>query len=442
MEQAFSYLMNDVNIKYGDSIVAAISGGPDSMALLHMLLRLKKATDIELICAHVNHNTGRPGQLDEQQYVEKFCMNNNIIFETMTIKDYGDDNFENEARTKRYNYFEQLVKKYHAKYLFTAHHGDDLMETILMRITRGSTLRGYSGFSKVVDRGDYKIIRPFIELTKQQLIEYNKQNKIKYYIDKTNLEDIHTRNRYRKYIVPAFKKEDPNVNSKFLKYSKTLLEYNDYIDKEVSKKIKSIYINDVLNIPIFLKEEKLIQMKIIYYILEHIYQDDLMLITDRHAEILYDVIISNKVNVRVHLPNNIQAIKSYDTMILGSIEQKNNEYEIEIIKSVNLPNGKNIEVINEADSNTNFFCRLDSTEVKLPLHVRTRRDGDKMTVKGMIGRKKVNDIFIDNKISTSDRDTWPVVVDSDENIVWLPGLKKTKFDKTKTEKCDIILRYY
>lgn len=442
MEEVFGYLINDVNIKYGDSVVAAISGGPDSMALLHILLRIKNATDIELICAHVNHNTGRPGQLEEQQYVEKFCRNNNITYETMTIEDYGDDNFENEARTKRYNYFEQLVKKYHAKYLFTAHHGDDLIETILMRITRGSTLRGYSGFSKVVDRDDYKIIRPFIELTKQDLIDYNKQNKIKYYIDKTNLEDIHTRNRYRKYIVPAFKKEDAKVNQKFLKYSRTLLEYNDYIDKEVSKKIKSIYANDVLNIPRFLKEEKLIQMKIIYYILEHIYQDDLMLITDRHAEILYDVMISNKANVRVHLPNNIQAIKSYDTMILGSIEQKNNEYEIEIIKSVNLPNGRNIEVIDEAESNTNFFCRLDSTEVKLPLHVRTRRDGDKMTVKGMIGRKKVNDIFIDNKISTSDRDTWPVVVDSDENIVWLPGLKKTKFDKTKTEKCDIILRYY
>lgn len=442
MEEAYNYLMKDIKIKYGDSVIVAVSGGPDSMALLHLLIRVKKATDIELVCAHVNHNTGRDGQLEEQKYVEKFCFNNNIIFETMTIDEYGDDNFENEARTKRYNYFEQLVKKYNAKYLFTAHHGDDLMETILMRITRGSTLRGYSGFSKVVNRGDYKIVRPFIELTKQDLIEYNKENKVKYYIDKTNLEDIHTRNRYRKYIVPAFKKEDSKVHQKFLKYSRTLLEYNDYIDKEVAKKIKTIYANYVLNIPKFLKEEKLIQMKIIYYILEHIYQDDLMLITDRHAEIIYDVINSTRANAKIHLPNNIQAIKAYDTLIFGALEQRNDEYEIEISKHVNLPNGKNIELITESDSNTNYFCRLDSSEVKLPLYVRTRRDGDKMTVKGMIGRKKVNDIFIDSKVSMKDRDTWPVVVDSDENIVWLPGLKKTKFDKTKTEKCDIILRYY
>jgi len=85
MNSVYDFLLKDLHIKYGDSVVAAISGGPDSMALIHILARLKKAIDIEVICAHVNHNTGRPGQLEEQQYVEKFCRLNNIIFETMTI---------------------------------------------------------------------------------------------------------------------------------------------------------------------------------------------------------------------------------------------------------------------------------------------------------------------------------------------------------------------
>ena len=442
MEEAYDYLLTECGIKYGDVVVAAISGGPDSMALLHMLIRLKRALDLQLICAHVNHNTGRKGQLEEQKYVEKYCKTNNVIFETMTIDSYGDDNFENEARTKRYNFFEELIKRYDAKYLFTAHHGDDLMETILMRIVRGASLKGYSGFSKVVDRGTYKIVRPLIELTKEDLLEYNEHYNIKYYIDKTNLEDVHTRNRYRKYILPALKNEDPNVNKKFLKFSKTLLEYNEYIDKIVKKKIKSLYVDNVLNIPLFLKEEKLIQIKIINYILEQIYQDDLMLVTDRHSEIIYEVLTSNKANVKIHLPNNIQAIKSYDTLVLGKLKEKSRDYEMEISKSVNLPNGKNIEVIEEALENTNYYCRLSSSEVKLPLYVRNRKAGDKMTVKGMIGRKNVNDIFIDSKIPMSERDLWPVVVDSNENIVWLPGLKKTKFDKQKSEKCDIILRYY
>ena len=442
VEEAYNFIMNDLNLKYGDTVVAAISGGPDSMALLHLLMRVKLAININLICAHVNHNTGRIGQKEEQLYVEKFCKMNGVTFETMTIENYGDDNFENEARTKRYNYFESLIEDNDAKYLFTAHHGDDLIETILMRIARGSTLRGYSGFSKIVDRGKYKIVRPLIELTKDDLIKYNKVHKIKYFIDKTNLEDVHTRNRYRKYILPKLKNEDPNIHQKFLKYSKTLLEYNDYIDKLVIKKLKNIYVNNVLNIPKYLKEENLIQTKIIYYLLEQIYQDDLMLITDRHAEIIHDVILSNKANVRVHLPNNIQAVKAYDTLIFVNIPEKNDDYEIELIDSVNLPNGKNIEFVDTINNNTNYVCRLNSSEVKLPLHVRSRRDGDKMSIKGMIGSKKINDIFIDSKIPAKERNLWPVVVDSDENIVWLPGLKKSKFDKPKEEKCDIILRYY
>jgi len=442
MEEAYTYLMSDLKIKYGDTVIAGVSGGPDSMALLALLIQVKKALDIEIVCAHVNHNTGRPGQFEEQKFVEKYCRNHNVLFETMTIADYGDDNFHNEAHTKRYNYFSGLIKKHNAKYLFTAHHGDDLIETILMRIVRGSTLRGYSGFSKLIDKGTYKIVRPLMNLTKEEILAYDKKNKIPYALDSSNQKDVYTRNRFRKYIVPEFKKEDPNVHNKFYKFSKTLLEYNEYIDKEVAKKIKPIYVNEVLNIEKFVQEDKVIQMKIIYYILEHIYQDDLMLVTDRHAEILWEVINSKRANVKVHLPNNVQAIKSYNTLVLANLEQKSNEYEIEIIKFINLPNGKNIEVVDKSDATDNFICRLSKEDVVLPLHVRTRKDGDKMTIKGMIGNKKINDIFINEKISTNERDLWPVVVDNEENIVWLPGLKKSKFDKQKTENYDIILRYY
>ena len=442
MEDVYNFLLKDIPIKYGDSVIVAVSGGPDSMALLHLLSRLKKAIEIEVICAHVNHNTGRSGQLEEQQYVESFCKNHNLVFESMIIEEYGDDNFENEARTKRYNYFEQLVHEYNAKYLFTAHHGDDLMETILMRIARGSTLRGYSGFSKIVNRGDYKIVRPFIEKTKEEIINYNKKNKIKYYIDSTNLEDIHTRNRYRKYIIPKFKNEDINVHKKFYKFSTTLLEYNSYIDKQVELLIPKVFPQNVLNIEEFLKLDHIIAMKVIYYILEKIYQEDLMLITDNHAELIYNLIISKKANSYIYLPNNLKAIKTYNTLTFVSEQMSSNEYEIEIIDYINLPNGKNIEVLSSSNQTDNNICRLSKDEVKFPLRVRTRQNGDKIQVKGMVGSKKINDIFIDEKIPVTERIMWPIVVDSNNKIVWLPGLKKTKFDKTKSEKYDIILRYY
>ena len=170
MEQAYQFLMESVNFKYGDTVVAAISGGPDSMTLLHLLSRVKDAFDLTIVCAHVNHNMRKESNEE--------AIFNGILFEYMKIEDYGDDNFHNEARTKRYHYFEEIVKKYHSRFLFTAHHGDDLIETILMRIVRGSTLRGYSGFSYLVEMGDYTILRPLIGVTKEEILEYNKKYKI------------------------------------------------------------------------------------------------------------------------------------------------------------------------------------------------------------------------------------------------------------------------
>ena len=246
----------------------------------------------------------------------------------------------------------------------------------------------------------------------------------------------------RKYILPELKKEDFNVHKKFYKFSTILLEYNNYIDKQVKAVIPKVYPQNVLNIEEFLKLEHVIAMKVIYYILENIYQDDLMLITDNHAELIYNLIISKKPNAYIYLPNNLKAIRNYNMLEFVSEPISDKEYEIEVINYINLPNGKNIEVLNKSDQTDNFICRLSSEDVKFPLRVRTRQDGDRMQVKGMLGSKKINDIFIDKKISIQERNMWPVVVDSNNTIVWLPGLKKSKFDKTKSENYDIILRYY
>lgn len=441
MDKAYDFILKSIDLHYGEAVIVGVSGGPDSMALLHLLTEVRKTLDIKIVCAHVNHNV-RPESSEEKIFVEKYCADNDIIFEFMKIEDYSDDNFHNEARSKRYSYFSELIKKYGARYLFTAHHGDDLMETILMRIVRGSTLRGYSGFSKVVNMGDFIILRPLINATKEEIYVYDKKNKIPFVIDKSNEKDVYTRNRFRKYIVPQFKKEDVNVHQKFYKFSKTLIEYSDYIDRIVSKKIKQIYVQNVLSIEKFLKEEKVIQMKIIYYILEHIYNDDLMLITDRHVELLYNLIVSKRANLKIHLPNNIMAVKEYNTCTLIKQSSKPSDYEIELNEFANLPNGKNIEVVKRSSTISNNVCRLNSNEIKLPLHIRNRRNGDKISVKGMLGSKKVNDIFIDEKIPCLARDLWPVVVDASNRIVWVPGLKKSKFDKTKEEMYDIILKYY
>ena len=221
-----------------------------------------------------------------------------------------------------------------------------------------------------------------------------------------------------------------------------MLQYNNYIDNQVKQIINKVYVQNVLDIDEFNKLDYVIAMKIIYYILEKIYNDDLMLITDNHAELIYNLTKTTKANSLIYLPNNLKAIKVYNKIEFTIDKQLPTEYEIEIINYLNLPNGHIIEKVDNSSSDNNYVCRLSKEEVLFPLHVRTRKDGDKMNVKGMVGRKKINDIFIDSKISQEQRDMWPIVVDSNGVIVWLPGLKKSKFDKTKDEKYDIILKYY
>ena len=439
MNEAYKYL--DKLIKNDDKVVVATSGGPDSMALLHLVMQVRKQKNMQIICAHVNHNTGRIGQQEEQEYVKNYCEKNNLIFETMKIENYSDDNFENEARNKRYEYFNKLIKKYNASYLFTAHHGDDLIETILMRIVRGSSLKGYAGFSKETEKENYKIIRPLIEITKEDILKYNEENNIKYFIDKTNYDEHYTRNRYRKNILPNLKKEDKNVHLKFYKFSKLLIEYNNYIDKEIKNKKEEIYLNNVLNLDKFKELEYIIALKLIYSILEDIYQEDLFLITDVHALMIYDLALSKRANTKIDLPNNLIVIKTYNKLKFSQKKEEIQDYEIEIIDYVKLPNNHQIEVIESTDSDSNYICRLSKDEVLFPLYVRNRKHGDKIEVKGLNGSKKVNDIFINSKIDVDKRNTWPIVVDSKGIVVWLPGLKKSKFDKTKDKNYDIILKY-
>ncbi len=441
MDEVYDFLVKKSGLKYKDTVVVAVSGGPDSMALLHMMIKVKKELDLFVVCAHVNHNVREESE-SEREFLQKYCDDEGICFEYMKIENYGEDNFHNEARTIRYNYFEKIIDKYEAKYLFTAHHSDDLIETILMRIVRGSTLKGYSGFAKIVKKKNYKIVRPLIGLTKEELLKYDNENKIKYVTDKSNYKDVYTRNRYRKYVLPFLKNEDPNVHLKFLKFSETLIENNEYIEKQMNEVINKVFKQGVLNIEKFLELDDIIQGKIIYSILEKIYNDDLIIVSDVHVNLIFNLIKSAKSNSTIHLPNNVIVTKAYNSLSLGYYDGTPDVYEVEIIDIVNLPNGKNIEKISDCEWKNNNVLRLNSEEITEPLHVRTRRNGDKIEIKHMIGSKKINDVFIDDKISFKEREMWPIVCDSQDRVLWIPGLKKSKYDKEINEKYDIILRYY
>ena len=436
--------MNDIldrlkkEISNNSSVIIATSGGPDSMVLLTLLLAVKKEKNLKLVCAHVNHKLRKESD-DEAEMVKKYCEKENIIFEYMTIDKYKG-NIENYARAKRYEFFDKLIKKYSSPYLLTAHHGDDLTETIMMRLIRGSSLKGYAGFSEITEKKGYKIYRPLITKTKTELLNYAKENNIPYAIDQTNESDNYTRNRIRKYILPTLKKENKNVHLKFLEFSKIISETEDYFEKVLAKKIEKIYQDNKLNVEIFLTEEPLIQKKLIHNILNNIYKDKINLINDNHFNNILSTVKNKKPNIQINLPNNKILKKAYNYVWIE--ENKNyEEYDYILKDKVTLPNNHTIEIIDETTDHSNFVTKLNSKEIKLPIHIRSKKYGDKLTLKGLNKQKKLKDIFIDEKIPIDKRNSWPVITDDNDEIIWLPGLKKTKFDREKQRNYDIIIRY-
>jgi len=427
-----------LNIK-NTTVVAAISGGPDSMLLLDILLDLKEKLNLEIVVAHIHHNLRKESDYEAIE-VERFCRENNLIFEMKKIEEYPNGKFSEEAARKiRYEFFDKIVSKYKADTLFTAHHGDDLIETVLMRLTRGSSLKGYAGFESISNDRGYKIVRPLVYLTKQEIVEELDKKGIWYAVDMSNGDAKYTRNRYRKNILPELKNENKNVHLKFVDFNEKLLMANEFIIKETEKTYKEVVSNDFIIIDKFNELDKIIKINILEKYLKNIYKQEITSLDNRHINIILEYLESN-INTIFDLPNNKKAIIEYNKFKVSELKE-NESYEYEFTDYIELTNGKSIVVDNNTKLTSNYVIYLNSKDIKLPFHVRNYKPGDRMSVKNMSGTKKVSDIFIDSKIPKELRDSYPIVTDDLGNIIWIPGVKKSNFDMKKQEKYDIILKY-
>lgn len=436
MKESLDFL-KQLNIDKNKHLVVATSGGPDSMALLHLL----KTNNYNVICAHVNHNL-RIVSDEEYIFVENYCKENNIIFEGMKIEGYKNNKFtEFEARKKRYSFFETILKKYNTDILLTAHHGDDLIETILMRIIRGSNLKGYKGFSKVSTYKDFKIIRPLVFYTKQNIEKYISDNNIPCCYDESNKSKKYTRNRIRLDILPLLKQEDKNIHKKFLTLNEELENTQDYISQEVEKNIKNNFKDNRLDLNKFNKLHKFIQKKEIEEILFSIYKENIILINKKHIESIFKI-INDKNNKKIQLPLDIIVSKEYSYLVFKKDNKIiRNKYNYVLKDKVNIENFGTIEYIEDTIEKSNYVIKLNSKDITLPIIIRTKKESDVIEVKNLNGSKKIKKIFIDEKINKNLRDGWPIVTDSENNILWIPGIKKSKFDCDNRAFYDIIIKY-
>lgn len=422
------------NVEPNSTIVVACSGGPDSMCLLNILNELKEELKIQIVVAHVNHKV-RIESEKEAEDVKKYALNHGNEFEYTELKEYESEPFnESDARKKRYEFFSSLMAKYKAKYLFTAHHGDDHMETILMRITRGSNLNGYSGIKLISENNNYKILRPLLYVSKEDILNYLEDKDITYALDKTNEDNNHTRNRYRHNILPFLKNENKNVHEKYLKFASELNAYEEFVTNYIEKnhflENNQIVINRLNN------ESDFIKRKCIEKLVKEIQKEDYFDISDEQMDNLMSLYGQN--NKMIDLNNHYRGINSYGYLII----LKNNDRILnEAVIDADMEVGNFIFFYNsENKDNSNSCICLNSREVSLPLKLRSYKEGDRMMVKNLNGTKKVSDIFIDAKVPKHERSTYPILVDNENRVLWVPNIKKSKFSHEISEKCDIIIK--
>ena len=433
MKEVYSFIEN-LDIKC-DAVIVAVSGGPDSMFLLRVLQdRLNK----KIVVAHVHHNLRKESD-EEAQKLEEYCKDNNLVFEMYRIEQYPNNKFSEEsARKIRYEFFDKLIDKYNSDILFTAHHGDDLIETILMRLTRGSNLKGYAGIREISEDRGYKIARPLLFITKDEILNYLDSNDIWYAIDISNKSDKYKRNRIRNKVLPVLKNENNKVNIKFMDFSKKILLVDDYLRKCIYKIKDEIIVNNEIDICKFNNIDDIIKIYLLEDYLYSIYKDNIVHISNTHINIIIEAI--KKENTMISLPCNKIGIVEYNSFkIIDAIDEY---YDYVFDEKIVLNNNRIIEIDNNTKDASNYVIHLNSNDIKFPLHVRCRKDKDFMYIKNMNGKKSISDIFTDEKVLKEERNTYPIVTDDNDVILWIPGIKKSNLDRKKDGKYDIILRYH
>ena len=190
----------------------ATSSGPDSMALLDMMRRLVKDSSHQIYVAHIDHCLRKDSFL-ESQLISEYCDKYNLVFfdKKWEVGLHPKSGIEASARKFRYDFFKELINRYKIDYLITAHHGDDLIENILLKFIRSGNVQEMNSLVEIGDFASAKIVRPLLSWSKEELKQYDIENKVDYIQDKTNFEDEVLRNRLRHHVVPLLKKENTDL---------------------------------------------------------------------------------------------------------------------------------------------------------------------------------------------------------------------------------------
>ena len=405
-----------------ETVIAAVSGGVDSMVMLDLLVTLQETLKLNIVVAHVNYQLRGKASHDDEQFVKKTAKRYGLPFynkrsETKKIAAKKKLSLQETAREIRYSFFESLKHTVNANVIVTAHHKDDNAETMLMNLLRGSGIDGLAGIPPRRDA----IVRPLLCVNRNEILRYAKERKITFRNDSTNAEDDYTRNFLRNKIIPVLKKRiNPSLNETLFHESELFRAAADFTNQETEKIFKEVVSFTEIDIKKISVHHQFIQQSVIRRLLKTLMVDatfsninSVIELMEQQkgtiVEIQNDWIAERLSQSIIVRKNNTAAAFEYRLDRVGRISTA--KFTLSVKKSV-LPDNKK-----RLDSSIEY---VDAEKVKFPITIRSWKSGDVFFPLGLNGRKKVSDFFGEQKLSGEEKMDVPLVI-SENNIIWVAG---------------------
>jgi len=422
-------------ISPGDKVLVAVSGGPDSVCLLHILNRLARDMSLVLHVLHINHGIRKRESRREARFVSELAdrMGIPVSVRLIDVPSYARKKkltLEEAARDMRYKALESLAKKLNAKKIALGHTASDQVETVLMHFLRGSGPQGLSGIPPVRRLGAALIIRPLIEIDRGQILNYLRENNLTFCLDSSNRRTEYFRNKVRLKLLPLLRKNyNKNIEGALLRLSEISKEENAYWDRVVERVFRKVVSMGLAKISVdfkkFLRYNVVVQRRVLHRLLGGI-------VSLRQIETIRNLAHKGSQGKRIYLGKNLSIRKEGDFLIfLSSPERrfkrfnypirvpgKNEFAELNLTLNTRIAN---FHPISHKLVNTAYFD-IDKINLK-GLVLRNRREGDRFRPFGLRGTKKLSDFFIDRKIPRHLRDRVPLLVDGDD-ILWVVGIRR------------------
>lgn len=453
LDKVIDYIKENELIQQGDKILVALSGGPDSVCLLHILYELKDTFNLTLGAIHINHMLRDEDSDKDEKYIIKLCNELGINHYVKRINIEYVARFENVSlevagRNERYKAFEEIRNKYEYNKIAVAHNSNDQAETILMRIMRGTGLEGLTGIKPKREDG---VIRPILCLNRQEIERYCEEKRLNPRIDSSNYERIYSRNKIRLDILPYMKEHfNKDIIDTLNRMSILLQKDNEFIEKYsngcYNKYCENLGERFKISQKLFKEEMDSIITRVIIRAFKEVSNSH----QNFEMKHIYEIVnLANKdTGKKLNLTNKIICENLYGDIIFIKKEKhkkelsNNSEIKIDkndIYKKVIFDNYiisfEIIENRNEVEFSKNSLIKLfDYDNIEKEIVIRYRKDGDKIIPLGMKGSKKIKDIFIDLKIPREDRNNIPILC-FDDKISWIVGYKTSQiFKVTKDTK--------